>query len=66
VSSFISRAMMVCSSARRHLLRLWLAPPDARPLPPCYAQRYRSVMPGDRGGVFSTDGQLRAPVDLDA
>jgi hypothetical protein len=51
---------------RRHLLRLWLAPQDARPLPAVYAQRYRSVTPGDRGGVLSTDGRLRAPVDLDA
>ena len=50
---------------RRHLLRLWLAPQDARPLPAVYAQRYRSVTPGDRGGVFSADGRLRAPVDLD-
>ena len=25
---------------RRHLLRLWLAPPGARDLPPAYAQRY--------------------------
>jgi hypothetical protein len=36
---------------RRHLLRLWLAPPDARPLPPVFAQRYGSVVPGARGGV---------------
>ena len=36
---------------RRHLLRLWLAPPDARPLPPVFAQRYGSVTPGVRGGV---------------
>lgn len=36
---------------RRHLLRLWLAPEDARPLPPEFAQRYGSVEPGKRGGV---------------
>jgi len=36
---------------RRHLLRLWLAPEDARPLPPVFAERYGSVVPGDRGGV---------------
>jgi hypothetical protein len=36
---------------RRHLLRLWLAPGDARPLPPVFAQRYGSVKPGARGGV---------------
>ncbi len=37
----------------RHLLRLWLAPPTARPLPDVYAQRYGSVVPGRRGGVSS-------------
>jgi hypothetical protein len=36
---------------RRHLLRLWLAPDDARALPPVFVQRYGSVMPGRRGGV---------------
>lgn len=36
---------------RRHLLRLWLAPPNARPLPPVYAERYGSVEVGSRGGV---------------
>ena len=48
---------------RRHLLRLWLAPSDARPLPTVYAQRYGSVTPGARGGVPSADGRLRAPLD---
>ena len=28
---------------KRHLLRLWLAAPGARPLPPVYAERYGSV-----------------------
>ena len=36
---------------QRHLLRLWLAPADARPLPAVFAQRFGSVMPGERGGV---------------
>ena len=36
---------------RRTLLRLWLAPDDGQPLPPVYAQRYGSVLPGQRGGV---------------
>ena len=36
---------------KRHLLRLWLAPEEARPLPPVFAERYGSVVPGDRGGV---------------
>jgi hypothetical protein len=36
---------------KRHLLRLWLAPPNARPLPEVYAERFGSITPGDRGGV---------------
>jgi len=36
---------------KRHLLRLWLAPTNARPLPEVYAERYGSITPGDRGGV---------------
>ena len=36
---------------KRHLLRLWLAPPHARPLPDVYAERFGSVTPGSRGGV---------------
>jgi hypothetical protein len=37
---------------RRHLLRLWLAPEKARPLPAVFAQRYGSIVPGQRGGVM--------------
>jgi Taurine catabolism dioxygenase TauD, TfdA family len=36
---------------KRHLLRLWLAPAKARPLPAVFAERYGSVVPGKRGGV---------------
>jgi hypothetical protein len=36
---------------KRHLLRLWLAPEKARPLPPVFAERYGSVVPGERGGI---------------
>ena len=36
---------------KRHLLRVWVAPPNARPLPEVYAERFGSVSPGDRGGV---------------
>jgi len=36
---------------KRHLLRLWVAPPNARPLPQVYAERFGSVRPGDRGGI---------------
>ena len=47
---------------RRHLLRLWLAPAAARPLPPVYAQRYGSLQPGARGGVMLTDTVPHAPL----
>jgi hypothetical protein len=36
---------------KRHLLRLWVAPRSARPLPQIFAERFGSVTPGDRGGV---------------
>jgi len=36
---------------QRHLLRLWLAPTEARPLPEVFAPRYGSVTPGERGGI---------------
>jgi hypothetical protein len=36
---------------KRHLLRLWLSSPDARPLPAIWAERYGTVEPGVRGGV---------------
>jgi hypothetical protein len=48
---------------KRHLLRLWLAPPEARPLPPVFAQRYGSITPGDRGGVTAKSTKLIAPLD---
>jgi hypothetical protein len=36
---------------KRHLLRLWIAPGNARSLPEVYTERFGSVTPGDRGGV---------------
>lgn len=50
---------------RRHLLRLWLAPETARPLPPVFAQRYGSLLPGERGGVTMDDLALQAPLTVD-
>ncbi|HYI84883.1 MAG TPA: TauD/TfdA family dioxygenase, partial [Acetobacteraceae bacterium] len=43
---------------RRHLLRLWLAPREGRPLPPAFAQRYGALTPGDRGGIIVRDTVL--------
>ena len=38
---------------KRHLLRLWLAPENARGLPEVFAERFGSITPGDRGGVVT-------------
>ena len=48
----------------RHLLRLWLAPSAARPLPAIFAPRYGSVVPGERGGIVV--GGTRPGVPLEA
>ncbi len=49
---------------RRHLLRLWLAPADARPLPAVFAQRYGSLQPGARGGVEPAEGRRVVPLGV--
>jgi TfdA family taurine catabolism dioxygenase TauD len=49
-------------SRKRHLLRLWLACPGARPLPPAFAARYGSVTVGDRGGVVVPGGRPHVPL----
>lgn len=48
---------------RRHLLRLWLAADEARPLPEVFAQRYGSVTVGDRGGIIVRGTRLQAPLE---
>lgn len=48
---------------KRHLLRLWLAVPGARPLPAVYAQRFGSVTIGDRGGIVVPGARMRAPLE---
>jgi Taurine catabolism dioxygenase TauD, TfdA family len=50
---------------KRHLLRLWLAPMNARPLPLVFAERFGSVVPGDRGGVVVRGMTLTAPLDIE-
>ena len=49
----------------RHLLRLWLAPPEARPLPEVFAPRYGSVVPGDRGGIVVRGTTLKVPLEAE-
>jgi len=48
---------------KRHLLRLWVAPPNARPLPEVYAERFGSVTPGDRGGIVVKGANATVPLD---
>ena len=47
---------------KRHLLRLWLCPPDARPLPPVFAEVYGRIAVGDRGGIICPGTRLHAPL----
>jgi hypothetical protein len=48
---------------KRHLLRLWLAAPGARPLPEVFAARYGSTKIGDRGGIICEQTRLHAPLE---
>ena len=47
---------------KRHLLRLWLSPPGARPLPPVFAECYGGITIGDRGGIVCKGTRLHAPL----
>jgi hypothetical protein len=47
---------------KRHLLRLWLAPPNARPLPPVFTECYGDITIGDRGGIICEGARLHAPL----
>jgi len=49
---------------KRHLLRLWLAPPNARALPEVFADRFGSVTPGDRGGATAKGSKPTIPFDV--
>jgi hypothetical protein len=48
---------------KRHLLRLWLAPPGARSLPEVYADRFGSITPGARGGAAVTGSKALVPFE---
>lgn len=48
---------------KRHLLRLWLSPPNGRPLPPVFAEVYGAdLTPGRRGGIICPGTRLHAPL----
>ncbi len=48
---------------KRHLLRLWLCPPDGRPMPEVFTQRWGSVEIGNRGGIMVAGVRLNAPLE---
>jgi len=48
---------------KRHLLRLWLCPPDGRPLPDCFRARWGSIEIGRRGGILVPETRLNAPLE---
>ncbi len=47
---------------RRHLLRLWICPPKAPPLPPDYADRYAGTEIGNRGGIVVPGAERKVPL----
>jgi len=48
---------------KRHLLRLWLCPPNGRPLPPAFADRYGATAIGNRGGIMVPGVKLVTPME---
>jgi len=48
---------------KRHLLRLWLCPPDGRPLPACFSDRYGGVEIGNRGGIVVAGTTSNVPLE---
>jgi hypothetical protein len=49
----------------RHLLRLWLAPPEGRALPEIFAPRYGSTRAGERGGIVVSGTKPRVPLEAE-
>ena len=52
---------------KRHLLRLWLATPDGRPLPKAFHDRYGHLKPGERpaGGIIVEETVFKAPLEAE-
>ena len=48
---------------KRHLLRLWLCPPNGRPLPPVFADRSGGTEIGNRGGIMVPGVKLVTPME---
>ena len=57
---------MDSSEKKRHLLRLWVAPVDERPLPEVYKELLGgSVEVGQRGGIVCEGTQLCVPFEAE-
>ena len=51
---------------KRHLMRLWLAPANGRPLPPGFEARFGNIEPGTaRGGIRVPGQTVGAPLEPD-
>lgn len=48
---------------KRHLLRLWLCPPNGRPLPRVFADRYGGTEIGNRGGIVLPGVKMTTPME---
>jgi hypothetical protein len=48
---------------KRHLLRLWLCPPNGRPLPAVFADRYGATEVGNRGGIMLPGVRMATPME---
>src|SRR5215470_13202344 len=48
---------------KRHLLRLWLCPPNGRPLPGAFDDRYGGTEIGNRGGIMVPGVKLVTPME---
>jgi hypothetical protein len=48
---------------KRHLLRLWLCPPNGRPLPAVFADRYGGTEIGNRGGIVLPGVKMVTPME---
>jgi len=52
-------------TAKRHLMRLWLAPENDWELPEAFGSRWGGVKVGDRGGIYIPNTVPRAPLDAE-
>lgn len=50
---------------KRHLLRLWISPPNDRELPQVYQPLWGSITPGQRGGIWGMTAQPTVPLEAE-